>query len=153
MKSYNFWSTPLLAIGLAALTATNNASCSRTGMKGHVYLVKGNQMPSPDRPPATPKGFETELFIYELTGLEQVTRVGNTSFYSQINTPLVKTVKTDASGAFSVKLPPGNYSLFVKKDGNFYANLFDGKNKIYPVEVLTGKVTEVEFKADYDAVY
>ncbi len=153
MKSYNFWSTSLLAVGLVALTATNDTGCSRSGMKGHVYLVKGNQMPSPDRPAASPQGIETELFIYELTGLEQVTRVGSSSFYSQINTPLVKTIKTDASGAFSVKLPPGNYSLFVKKDGNYYANLFDGKNKIYPVEVLTGKMTEVEFKADYDAVY
>ncbi|MCG2617860.1 carboxypeptidase-like regulatory domain-containing protein [Terrimonas sp. NA20] len=144
---------PLLALGLLALTTSNDMGCSRSGMKGHVYLVKGNQMPSPDRPPSTPQGFETELFIYELTNLEQVTRVGSTSFYSQINTPLVKTIKTDASGAFSIKLPPGNYSLFVKKDGNFYANLFDAKNNIYPVEVLTGKYTDVEFRADYDAVY
>ncbi|MET0463705.1 MAG: carboxypeptidase-like regulatory domain-containing protein [Chitinophagaceae bacterium] len=153
MKSYNFWSMPLLALGFVALATSNDAGCSRSGMKGHVYLVKGNQMPSPDRPPAAPQGVETELFIYELTNLEQVTRIGSTSFYSQINTPLVKTVKTDASGSFSIKLPPGNYSLFVKKDGNYYANLFDGKNNIYPVEVLPGKFTDVEFRADYDAVY
>ena len=153
MKTYNLWVIPAIMLGLASLTVSNEAGCSRTGIKGYVYLVKGNQMPSPDRPPSKPAGLETELYIHTLTSLDQVKRVGITAFYSQVNTPLVTTVKTDASGAFSVKLPPGNYSLFVKKGGNYYANLFDGKNNIYPVEVVQGKMTEVEFKADYDAVY
>lgn len=153
MKSYNFWAMPLLVLGLATLTANGDAGCSRSGIKGHIYLVKGNQMPSPDRKISAPPGLETELFIYSLTNLSQVTRVGSTGFYSQISTPLITTVKSDASGAFSVKLPAGMYSLFVKKDGNFYANMFDGSQNIYPVEVANGKMTEVEFKADYDAVY
>ena len=110
-------------------------------------------MPSPDKPPSKPRGMQTELYIYALTNMSQVTRVGNTAFYSQVNTPLIATVKTDADGAFTVKLPPGSYSLFVKKDGNYYANLFDGENNIYPVEVVNGQMTAVEFKADYDAVY
>ena len=110
-------------------------------------------MPSPDRPPAAPAGLETELYIHALTSMDQVTRVGTTSFYSQVNTPLITMVKTDASGAFSVKLPPGMYSLFVKKGDNYYANLFDDKNNIHPVEVVAGKMTELDFKADYDAVY
>ena len=153
MRPHNFWSMPLLATGLAALFATGDAGCSNSGIKGHVYLVKGNQMPSPDRVVKAPPGLETELYIYALTNLSQVTRVGSTAFYSQINTPLVAMVQTDSAGAFAVKLRPGFYSLFVKKDGNYYANIFDGQENIYPVEVASGRMTEVEFRADYDAVY
>ncbi|MGN6294910.1 MAG: hypothetical protein ACTHMV_19320 [Chitinophagaceae bacterium] len=153
MKTYNFWVIPAIILGLASLTASNEAGCSRTGIKGHVYLVKGNQMPSPDRKPSTPAGLETELYVYALTSIDQVKRVGITAFYSEVNTSLITTAKTDASGAFSVKLPPGTYSLFIKKGENYYANLFDDKNNIFPVEVVQGKMTEVEFKADYDAVY
>lgn len=153
MKTYNFWAIPAIILGLASLTASNEAGCSHSGIKGHVYLVKGNQMPSPDRPPAAPAGLETELYIHALTSISQVVRVESSAFYSQVNTPLITMVKTDASGAFSVKLPPGSYSLFVKKGDKYYANIFDDKNNIYPVEVLTGKMTEIDFKADYDAVY
>lgn len=153
MKTYNFWAMPVLALGLMVLTTSGDAGCSRSGIKGHVYIITGNQMPSPDRPPSAPRGMQTNLYVYALTNASQVTRVGNTAFYSQINTPLIATVKTDANGAFTVKLPPGSYSLFVKKGDNFYANLFDGDNNIYPVEVVNGQMTEVEFKADYDAVY
>lgn len=153
MKSYNFWAMPLLMIGLAVLTTGNDAGCSKSGIRGHVYLVRGNQMPSPDKPIVTLPGLETELFIHALTNLSQVKREGSSAFYTEVSTPLVAVVKTNASGAFAIKLPPGHYSLFVKKDGKYYANLFDGNNNIYPVEVLTGLMTEVEFKADYDAVY
>jgi hypothetical protein len=153
MKTYNFWVIPVIILSLSSLTASTDAGCSRSGIKGHVYLVKGNQMPSPDRPPSAPAGLETELYVHALTSLDQVTRDGVTAFYTQVNTPLITTVKTDASGAFSLKLAPGMYSLFVKKGDKYYANLFDDKNHIYPVEVVSGKMTEVEFKADYDAVY
>jgi|SRR6218665_94938 len=153
MKTYNFWAMPLMALGLMALIASGDAGCSRSGIKGHVYLIMGDQMPSPGKPPSTPRGMKTELYIYALTNMSQVTRVGNTAFYSQINTPLIAIVKTDEQGAFAVKLPVGRYSLFVKKNDKYYANLFDGDNNIYPVEVANGLMTEVEFKADYGAVY
>jgi hypothetical protein len=152
MKTQKFWAMPVLAILLGGVISFGDG-CAHSGIKGHVYLVRGNQMPSPDRPVSTPPGLETELYIYELTNVSQVKKVGSTAFYSEVNTQLLTTVKTGTDGSFSVKLPPGTYSLFVKKDGNYYANMFDGKNNIYPVEVLNGKMTEVQFKADYDAVY
>jgi hypothetical protein len=74
-------------------------------------------------------------------------------FYTAINTKLIKQVNSDTKGEFKVKLPPGQYSLFIKKDDRFYANLFDEKNNIAPVTVAKGKFTEVEVRADYDAVY
>ena len=153
MKTYNFWVIPAIILGLSTLTVSKNTSCTRSGLKGYVYLVKGNQMPSPDKLPSKPAGLETELYIHALTSLSDVTREGTSAFYNEVKTALITVAKTDADGAFSVKLPPGTYSLFVKKDGKYYSNMFDGNNNIFPVEVTTGKMTEVDFKADYDAVY
>ena len=56
-------------------------------------------------------------------------------------------------GSFKAKLKPGIYSLFVKKGDLYYSSQFDEKNNIHPVEVRKGKMTEVDFKANYDAVY
>jgi hypothetical protein len=52
-----------------------------------------------------------------------------------------------------VALQPGKYSLFTKKDNLFYANIFDGKNNIAPIEVLPKALSKVEIKVDFDATY
>lgn len=127
--------------------------CKRGGIKGNIYRVQGNQMPSPGEPSTLPQPLQTTLYVYELTNLTQVKQSSEASFYTAINTKLVKEVKSDKKGAFKVKLSPGQYSLFVKKDNLFYANLFDDKNNLAPVTVEKGKYTTVEVKADYGAVY
>ena len=123
------------------------------GIEGYVVRISGNQMPSPDRKPSTPKGIKTTLYIFSLTNLNQVTKQGQSSFYSSIQTKLVRKIQTDSNGHFKVALPVGHYSLFVKKDTLFYANWFDADNNIAPVEVTAQKMTKVEFKFDYDASY
>ena len=60
---------------------------------------------------------------------------------------------SDTNGYFNAKLPVGSYSLFIKVDSLYYANLFDGENNIFPVKVVQNKMTKVEFKMDHDAVY
>ncbi len=123
------------------------------GIEGHVFRISGNQMPSPDRKPSEPKGIKTVLYIFELTNSSQVSRQNHSSFYSAINTKLVKKVETDSNGYFKVQLPTGDYSLFTKKDNLFYANWFDGNNNIAPAAVLPDKMTRVEVRVDYDANY
>lgn len=125
----------------------------KQGIEGWVYRVSGNQMPSPDRKPATPKGIRTMLYIFELTNLNQVTRSGQTAFYKAIRTKFVKKLETGLDGHFQVQLPAGRYSLFTKEKDLFYANGFDGYNNIAPATVQTGKMTRVEIKVDYDANY
>lgn len=144
-----------LCICLVLLTVSFSAenACRRSGIKGHVYLESGNRMPSPDAPLPTPTGIKTTLYIYPLTNISEVERDGVSAFYKNIAKPLVKEVNTDAGGAFKVKLKPGVYSLFVKKGDMFYSSQFDEKNNIHPVEVRPGKMTEIVFKANYDAVY
>jgi hypothetical protein len=141
-----------LAIAAPALVSlAPDAGCGQQGIEGHVYRVKGNQMPSPDLPRSKPAGMKTTLYIYELTNASQVSQEG--AFYKSISTKLVKEIPTDDSGYFKVPLNPGWYSLFVKKGDLFYANIFDDKNNIHPVEVKKGEWKEENFKADYDAVY
>jgi hypothetical protein len=141
----------VICLALTSFRPAENEFCSRQGITGHVYMVKGNQMPSPDRPPSRPAGVKTTLFIYELTNTSQATQDG--AFYKTISTKLVKEVLTDENGYFKTKLKPGWYSLFVKKGDLFYSNIFDDKNNIHPIEVKKGEWTEEDFKADYDAVY
>jgi hypothetical protein len=127
--------------------------CRKEGIEGYVYEVKGNQMPSPDIKRSPPKGIKTTVYVYELTGPDQVTKHERAGFYSAIHSKLVKKVETNEKGYFKVKLSPGKYSLFTRVDSLFYANLFDQDNRIFPVEVLRKKRTEVVIKQDFKAAY
>jgi hypothetical protein len=124
-----------------------------SGLEGYVFRISGNRMPSPDKTLPPPKGIKTKLYVFELTNLNQVSRENGTPFYSSLGTKLLHTFSSDTSGYFRVLLPPGQYSLFVKKDSLFYANSFDGKNNINPVRVQPHAFTQVRFNIDYDASY
>ncbi len=126
---------------------------ARQGIEGTVYLVAGNQMPGPGISRPAPKGFKTTLYVYELTGMSQVAKKGEASFYSSIRTRLVKKILTNSKGRFTLQLPPGRYSLFTKKGPLFFANTFDDKNNIAPVEVLRNKMTKADVQVNYNAVY
>lgn len=123
------------------------------GIEGVVREAKGNQMPSPDRAPAPPKGIGTTVYIYELTNVSQTQRVDVSPFYQNITTRFVDSVATDSSGHFAVSLPPGDYSLFTKVKELFYANNFDAQNNIAPVKVEEKKVAKVNILISADAVY
>lgn len=138
---------------LSSFAPQKAANCRRSGITGHVYLVTGNQMPSPDRPPSTPKGIKTVLYVYELTNTAEVTSDASPAFYKSISTKLVKEVETGEDGSFRIKLKPGKYSLFVKKGDLFYSGVSDEKSNIHPVEVVRGRMTEEDFRVNYDAVY
>jgi hypothetical protein len=127
--------------------------CKRQGIEGHIYRVQGNQMPSPDIKPSAPPPLQTTLYIYELTNRSQALPAGEASFYRLIRTKLVKTVQSDKKGHFKVRLQPGQYSLFIKKDDLFYANISDDKDNLAPVTVSAGKYTTIDIKGDWGAVY
>ncbi|MEO5564882.1 MAG: hypothetical protein ABIR18_15655 [Chitinophagaceae bacterium] len=138
---------------LSAFKPAYDVSCRRSGIRGHVYIETGNRMPSPDQPRVAPQGIKTKLYVYELTNITQVVRQGMSAFYTQVPTKLIKEIETDDDGSFKVKLKPGKYSLFVKKENLFYSSMFDSENNIHPVEVKKGKMTEEVFKVNYNAVY
>lgn len=143
----------VLAIVVCLFTSfiTINESFCTQGIKGKVVWLSGNQMPGPDRPQSRPTGIKREIYIYEPTTLQQVTQQGN--FYSEIKTALVKKVVSKKDGSFKVRLPLGEYSVFVKEEGGFFANLFDDKGRINIVEVNRGQFTEMTIRVDYKAAY
>ena len=143
----------LLAVSLSFMNISGYGQSKKTGLEGYIFRISGNRMPSPDVKLSPPKGVKAVLYIYELTSFNQVTRVGESAFYSNVKTKLVQTVTSDDSGYFFVALPPGEYSLFTKKDALFYANNFDGDNHIAPVKLQPHKVTQVNVNIDYDATY
>ena len=125
----------------------------KQGIQGRVLWESGNRMPSPDAPPGSNKrGVERTLYIYQLTNGAQATTQDGV-FHTNLQTKLITRVQTDANGHFAVSLKPGKYSLFTKEAKGLYANLFDGDNNIFPVEVQQGQVTHVEFLINYQAAY
>ncbi|MBE7173402.1 MAG: carboxypeptidase regulatory-like domain-containing protein [Williamsia sp.] len=138
---------------ICLLLAFKPLPAAKQGIEGYLYKVSGNMMPGPGVNRPAPRGTKAILYIFELTNTSQVTRKDPSPFYSAIKTKLVKQVSSNSKGRFSVQLPPGRYSLFVKKGALYYANQYDDKNNIFPVEVLPGKMTKVEFRIDYNAVY
>jgi len=140
-----------ICLSISAFLPAGIQSCHKQGIKGNIYQVSGNQMPSPDLPPSKPKGMETTLYIYELTNTSQVIKEGD--FYRTISTSLVEQIESNEDGSFKIKIKPGIYSLFVKKGDLFYSNIFDDKNNIHPVEVKKGKWTIEDFKVDYGVIH
>jgi hypothetical protein len=123
------------------------------GITGYVYKVSGNQMPMKDAVSEPGKGIKTTIYIYVLTNISQVQRVGVSPFYTSIHSKLVTTVTSDSTGAFTVGLAAGSYSLFTKYDDRFYANMYDGNNNIAPIVVEKGKLTKTKIIMDAEAVY
>jgi len=142
-----------LVVSLPVLLTTVYSQSKKTGLEGYIFRISGNRMPSPDAKLSPPKGIKTALYIYELTSLNQVSKERESTFYTNIHTKLIQTVTSDDKGYFFVSLPPGEYSLFTKKDALYYANNFDGNNHIAPVKIQAGKITQVNINIDYDAVY
>jgi len=143
----------ILALSLPFLLGMGYGQGKKTGIEGYIFRISGNRMPSPDAKLSPPKGVKAVLYVYELTNFSQVSKVGESAFYSSVRTKLVQSVTSDESGYFYLSLPPGEYSLFTKKDALFYANNFDGNNNIAPIKVQPHKVTQVNVNIDYDAVY
>ncbi len=143
----------LLMLLLLMSSFTNYCFRKKNGIKGTVFIISGNQMPSPDLPSVAPKSFQTTLYVYEKTNLQQVERQNSSSFYTSIQTKLIKEIRTDARGRFKIRLQPGEYSIFTKKGDLFYANTFDKDNTIAPIKVVAGRYSEIIIKVDYDAVY
>jgi hypothetical protein len=132
------------------LTSTNNL---KQGIRGTVKEETGNRMPGPGRELPPPNPVQTTVYIYELTSLSQVVQSGTSPLYSDIKTRLVDSVATDREGNFALSLKPGNYSVFVRVDGKFFANSFDARNNIAPVTVEANRISEVNIVINDKASY
>ncbi len=127
------------------------AFSQKQGLHGQVFWVSGNQMPGPESVLSPNQGTSREILIYEITSIKDVTQVG--PFFRDVKTKLIATVQSKSDGTFKVKLLPGAYSVFTREKNGLYANLFDEKNNINPVQVKTGEYAWKTITIDYDAAY
>ena len=145
------WKLVFVSLLTCCASTRYTAAGQDQGIEGTVFRTGGNRMPAPDRKPSVPKnGVRATIYIYELTNISQVDRIGQQPYYQAIHTRLIRQVDTDEKGHFKVMLPAGQYSLFTKKGDLFYATRRDEKNNLAPVEVLPGKITKVDGNVESD---
>lgn len=121
------------------------------GVTGTVLWFEGNLMPSIGA--TQPKGKAIERAIVFCKPLKYKDLTQNDRLYTGLDEFIVETAKSDAEGKFSIKLPVGKYSVFTKEEGGYYANSFDGQGFIQVIEVMENKITTLDLKVDYKAVY
>lgn len=116
----------------------------KQGVKGYVRELKGNQMPSPSRPLSRGRGFPATICIFKIVNTSQVEPDRKASCYKSVHAPLVKTIRADSTGYFEASLDTGSYSLFIKVDNFYYANLRDQFNHLAPIRVQAGQVADID---------
>lgn len=145
MKPILFVVFGIILTGSACSSSKKAASSGiAQGITGRVTEARGNRMPGPGAAPSSPKGLMATVFIYEPTTLSQVSRKGDAPVYTAIFTKQVASVDTDSTGLFTVALPPGSYSLFIKQGKDYYANLFNATNHIALFTVEENKLTKAD---------
>ncbi|HLF45309.1 MAG TPA: hypothetical protein VI548_02725 [Chitinophagaceae bacterium] len=124
----------------------------KQGIAGQVFELTGNQMPSPDRPRNTEgTPIKATVYVFELTNHHE--QIRESGVYTTINTRKITAIKTTANGEFKIALTEGVYSLFVKVEEGYFANLYDEKMNIHPVTIKKDELTTTKIKVDYKAAY
>jgi len=128
------------------------AYAQRQGVRGEVFWTGDNKIPAPGRQLSDPEqGIVREILFYEPTQLKDVDQVSE-GLFTNVKTKLIAATKSLADGSFMIKLPPGQYSVFVKESGGLFANLFDRTNTLNPVTVKPKHYTWLTITVDYETV-
>jgi hypothetical protein len=147
-ESDSVWSNNILDLYIHNETKTTIAQ----GVKGTLTLIEGDCMPIVD-PNGSCKEYPVSrtIKIHEKTNDNQLTKITPTTF-SNINTKLVATIKTDKEGFYQTNLPSGKYSVFIEEKGALYANEWDSDGDINSFTIENSKTTIKNNKINY-AVY
>jgi len=125
----------------------------KQGVKGKILLLKGNFMPSPEAKAKQGVGVKREIAFFELTREDQTEAGKSSGFYKRVKTKLIKRVYSNGNGCFLAKLSTGKYSMFVKEEGEWYANSFGPNGEIFEVEVKEGDFIQLDFKISHGAAF
>ena len=120
-------------------------------LSGYIYLLKGNQMPSPGRPLSKGHGVSRDIYVYEPTPISLT--LGASPIFTQIKTGLITHIKSDSTGHYALSLPAGKYSVFVREGIGFFAAENDGSGVLNPVEVIKNTSLKKDFIIAAGAVY
>lgn len=142
---------PCIIIFLFACSGLKSGRQISQGLSGYIYLLRGNQMPSPGRPVSKGHGVSREIFIYEPATISQTT--GNSPMFNRINVRLISQTKSDSAGHYSINLPMGTYSVFIKEEGKFFAAESNGTGVLNPIIITRNTVTKKDFTINNGAAY
>ena len=134
-------------------TKNQGSTAAKQGISGYTFETKGNQMPMKGDAQKMTKRVQSSVFIYAPTTIADVNPTKSAVIYEAIHTQQITSVDTDSNGHFSIQLPVGKYSVFIKLGNQYYANSFDQFNNIALFEVLPGTFTEVKLTINKAASY
>jgi hypothetical protein len=137
-------------IVVALILVSGIAMAQRQGICGKVEWAEGNQMPGVNKKNAV-VGVEREIHIYKPVNRKSLRM--RDGLYPEISGQLIKVVKSSPDGTFTVKLPAGDYSVFVKEPSGFFANIFAGDGTLNPVTVKKREFVVFKITVNYKAVY
>lgn len=125
----------------------------KQGVAGRVIEISGNVMPSPDMPANNETGtaYPSTVLIYELTNHNDLKQ--KDGVYTSVSSKKMAESATNKKGEFKIALPEGTYSLFIKLNNGYFANLFDEKMNIHPIAVTKDAITTTIVKVNLKAVY
>lgn len=112
---------------------------ANTGLlTGTIGMYEGNCMPGPGVPPCEPKPIAATILITQLTE----------EFNKSL---LVQEVQSNENGLYSIALPPGAYSLFLKDGDEFVCTLIQCPDKCYchPFEIKADSTTTIDANLDH----
>ena len=127
-------------------------------VSGKVLFWAGNFMPGVSTGTKTP--VQRTICFFDKTKNVVYVPGENGSFYLHVLSRYIGSTDSDASGNYSMGLPPGDYSVFVleKPDGEFgeeyyYANGIDGNGYILPCHINANSNTPFSISITYFAIF
>ncbi|WP_424961543.1 hypothetical protein [Ekhidna sp.] len=107
-------------------------------LKGVIGIFEGNCMPGPGVPPCEPKPISTTVYITQL----------NQDFQWEL---LVDSVSSNDVGVYSIKLPEGSYSLFLRDENSFVCDVIECPDECYchPFEIVADSTTVINANLDH----
>jgi len=130
-----------------------NCSNSKVLVTGKLQKPTGNQMPSPDLPNETPAGVSGFVYFFEPTLVNMGLPTGEVGTFLMTNKTLIAKSLANKEGFFKVKLRPGNYTVMIGKNGQFYSNISNLEGFINPVVIGKKDNKPLVLSADWDAIY
>ncbi len=127
---------------------------SQSNFFGHIYEQKFNNMPMVDKVKSKGRPMACTIYIYEPTKLNQIEDgLMPGPIVSKINSILVDSVHSDNTGAFSLYLKPGKYSVFVKYENGYYVPFYAGKDLVSIIETKQNEKTILDIEVKVNSSY
>ena len=128
--------------GAAGFTSDTNGWGT---VSGQILFWEGNFMPGSPTGTITP--VQRTIFFFDLTN------VGINNWHSYILSPFRGSANSDIYGYFSIRLPPGDYSVLVLERFRYYSHGWDGAGNISPLHLGSNQNINIQFNIIYLAVW